>query len=121
MTRLANQGISAILNGLDGSNATNFIGFVNAYTADPTTGGANEYAGSTPQAVSWNASSAGSAKTNSSSVTLTTSGATAVPYLGLKSSVSTGTGNYTEGVALSSSVTAVTITVAAGAISIAGS
>lgn len=109
---------NAALNGLDGTGSTNTIGFVSLHTASPSTTGANEYAGVTRQACSWNAASGG-AKTNSSSLTFTTSGASAVTHVGTWSLVSSG--NYAIGAALASSVTAASITVAAGAISLSAS
>ena len=86
------------------------------HTASPGTNGANENAatgGYTRQACSWNAASGGS-KTNSSSLTFSTAGTTAVTYTGGFSASSGGT--WGVGAALSSGVTAASITVAAGAI-----
>jgi hypothetical protein len=103
------------LNGLDASGSpTNLMAFTSLHTASPGTTGANEYAGVTRQATSWNAASSG-AKTNSGALSFTTSGASAVTHVGEWTAVTVGT--YGIGAALTSSVTAVTITVAAGAIS----
>lgn len=104
------------LNALDASGTpTNLMAYVSLHTASPSTTGANEYAGVTRQACTWNAASGGT-KTNSTSLSFTTSGATAVTHVGTFSAVTAGT--YGIGAALSSSVTAVTITVAGGAITL---
>lgn len=107
---------NAALNGLDGTGSTNVIPYVSLHTATPGTTGASEYAGVTRQACSWNAAS-GSAKTNSSALSFTTSGASAVTHAGTWSASSGGT--YAVGLALAAPVTAVNITVAAGALSLA--
>ena len=109
------------LNGLDASGTpTNVLAYVSLHTANPGTSGAGEYAGVTRQACTWNAASGTTTvtKTNSSSLTFTTSGATAVTYAGTFSAVTAGT--YGIGLALTSSVTATTITVASGALTITG-
>lgn len=102
------------LDGLTGG-ATNLLGFVALHTATPGTTGTSENAGGgyARQPCSWNAASSGS-KTNSSSLSFTTAGSTAITHLAGWSLVTAGT--YGIGAALSSSVTAVTITVAPGAI-----
>ncbi len=115
MARASATAENASLNGLDGTGSTNVIGFVSLHTADPATTGASEYAGVTRLACSWNAAASG-AKTNSTALTFTTSGASAVLGFGTFTLVSAG--SYALGGLLASSVTAVTITVAAGAISI---
>lgn len=123
MARAAAAAENAALNGLDGTGATNVIPDVSLHTADPGTTGASENANSGSYArlaCSWNAASAG-AKTNSSTLTFTTGGTVAVLYFGTWSSATYGAGNYAIGGALGSSVTAVTITVAPGAISIGAS
>lgn len=94
---------------------TNVLAFVSCHTGAPGGTGANEYAGVTRLACSWNAASS-RAKTNSSALTFTTSGASAVTNFGSFSAVTAGT--YGIDMPLSSSVTAVTITVAAGALSL---
>lgn len=107
-----NQGLDALSGG-----TTNVIAYVSLHTADPGTNGASEVSGGgyARQACSWNAASAG-AKTNSTALTFTTAGSTAVTHFGTWSASSAGT--YGIGGALASSVTATTITVAAGALSL---
>lgn len=109
---------NAALNGLDGTGSTNVIPYTGLNTASPGTTGANESASTTRQATSWNAASGGT-KTNSNSLTYTTPGTTACTHFSTWSASTAGT--YAIGGALASSVTAVTITVAAGALSIAAS
>lgn len=115
MARASAQGENAAVNGLDGTGTTNVVGYTNVHTGDPGTTGANEYAGSTRQATTWNAGSGG-AKTNAAQVTYTTSGASAASYFGCYSGASGA--NYSIGGQLSSAVTAVTIVAAAGALSL---
>lgn len=109
-TTAANQALDALASG-----TTNVIAFVSLHTASPAGTGANEYAGVTRQAASWNTASARS-KTNSGAITWTTSGASAVTHVGTWSAVTAGT--YGIDLTLSSSVTATSITAAAGALSI---
>jgi hypothetical protein len=114
---------NAALNGLDGTGSTNVIPYVALHTASPSTTGANENANSggyARQACSWNAASGGS-KTNSSSLTFSTGGSVAVTHIGAWSSVTYGAGTYAIGAALGSSVTAASITIAAGAITLSAS
>lgn len=119
MALAGTQATNQALNGLDASGTpTNLIAFVQLHTASPGTTGANEMASVTRQACSWNAASAGS-KTNSSALTFTTPGTNAATHFGGFSAVSAGT--YGIGGALSSNVTAVTITVAAGALTLSAS
>jgi hypothetical protein len=104
---------------LDAANNTaptvSYLGFVNLNTADPGTTGASE-ATSTRQACAWNAASART-KTNSSALTFTgQSGVTACTHFSTWTLVSAGV--YGISGALGSSVTATTITVAAGALTI---
>lgn len=107
------------LNGLDASGTpTNLMAFTSLHTASPSTTGANEYAGVTRQATSWNAAGSGS-KTNSTALTFSTSGASAVTHVGQWTAVSSGT--YGIGAALASSVQAASITVASGAITYSAS
>lgn len=110
------------LNGLDASGTpTNLMTHTSLHTASPSTTGANENAatgGYARQACSWNAASAGS-KTNSSSLTFSTAGSVAVTHFGTFSASTSGT--YGIGGALSSSVTAASITVAAGALTLSAS
>jgi hypothetical protein len=106
---------NAALNGLDGTGSTNTVGFVSLHTATPGTTGASEYSGVTRQACTWNAAASG-AKTNSTALTFTTSGATPVTDIGTWSLVTAGV--YSIGAHLGASVTAASITIATGAISL---
>lgn len=113
--------INQALNALDASGTpTNLAAYVSLHTATPSTTGASEATGGgyARQACSWNAAASGS-KTNSSALTFTTAGATANTHFGTWSAVTVGT--YGMGGAFTSSVTAVTITVAAGALTISAS
>lgn len=110
---------NAALNGLAGVGSTNVIPDVSLHTASPSTTGANENANSgsyARQACTWNTASGG-AMTNSSALTFATGGTVAVTHIGTWSSATYGAGTYAIGAALGSSVTAASITVAAGAIS----
>lgn len=102
------------LDGLSGGTV-NVLAYTQLHSASPSTTGANELGSTTRQACSWNAASAGS-KTNSSSLTFSTPGTTAATYFGTFSASTAGT--YGIGGALTSSVTATSITVAAGALTI---
>lgn len=106
---------NAALNGLDGTGSVNQVPFVSLHTATPGTTGASEYAGVTRLACSWNAAASG-AKTNSTALSFTTSGATPVTHIGTWSLVSAGV--FAIGMALGSTVQAATITIANGAVSI---
>lgn len=117
MSLLSTTGINQGLNALDASGTpTNLMAFVSLHTASPGSPNtlANEYAGVTRQAATWNAASGGT-KTNSSAMTHTTSGATAVTHESGASASTAGTGGL--GFALGVSVTAATITTASGALS----
>lgn len=114
---LGTTGENQALDSLTGG-ATNVMAYTNVNTASPGTTGANEMGTSTRQATSWNAASSGS-KTQSTSLTYTTPGTTAATYFSTFSAVTAGT--YGIGGALTSSVTAVTITVAAGGYSLSAS
>lgn len=105
------------LDGLSGGT-TNLLAYVQLHSASPSTTGANELGSTTRQACSWNAASGGS-KTNSSALTFTTPGTTAATYFGTFSASTAGT--YGIGGALAASVTAATITVAAGALTLSAS
>lgn len=124
MARLSTTGANQALNGLDASGTpTNLLAAVALHVGDPSTTGANENANTgsyARQACSWNAASGGS-KTNSSSLTYSTAGSVAVTHFGGWSSTTYGAGTYGIGGALGASVTAPTITVAAGALSIGAS
>ena len=109
------------LDGLGGTvSATNLLGFVSLHTGTTGTTGTNEATGGgyARQACSWNAA-ASSAKTNSSSLTFSTTGLTANTHFGTWSLVSSGV--FGIGGALSSSVTAASITIAPGALSLGSS
>lgn len=107
------------LDGMGGTvSATNTLAFAMLNSASPGTTGASELASTTRQASSWNAA-ASSAKTNSSALSFSTPGSTPATYFSTFSAVSAGTFGIAG--ALGSSVTAVTITVAAGALSIGAS
>lgn len=108
----ANQALDSLTGG-----TTNVAAFVSLHTGDPSTTGANEATGGgyARQSCSWNAASS-RAKTNSSSLTFSTTGSTANTHFGTSSASTAGTFGISG--ALSSSVTAVTITVAAAALSI---
>lgn len=112
------------LNGLDASGTpTNVIAAVALHTASPSTTGASENANSgsyARQSCTWNAASSGS-KTNSSSLTFATGGTVAVTHFAGWSSTTYAGGTYGIGGALGASVTAVAITVAAGALTISAS
>jgi hypothetical protein len=118
MARAAAAAENAALNGIAGVGNTNVIPYVSLHSADPTTSGGSENAatgGYVRQACSWN-TAAGGAMTNSSSLSFSTAGSVAVTHFGTWSASSAGT--YALGGALASSVTAASITIAAGAISI---
>lgn len=109
---------TAALAGLAGQNPSNVMPDVSLHTASPSTTGANENANTgsyARQACSWNAASGGT-MTNSSSLSFSTAGSVAVTYIGTWSSATYGAGTYAIGAALGSSITATTITIAAGAI-----
>lgn len=111
---------NAALNGLDGTGTTNVIPNVSLHTATPSTTGASENANTgsyARQACSWNAAASGS-KTNSTALTFATAGSTAVTHFGTWSSATYAAGNYAIGGALGSSVTAASITIAAGGITL---
>lgn len=111
-TAAANQALDALGGVLN--SPLNLLGFVNLAPTDPGSTGAAE-AASTRQACTWN-NGASRAKTNITAMTFTgTSGAQA--YFRTDSAVTAGTFGISG--ALGSSVTAATITVAAGALSIA--
>lgn len=120
MARASVAAENAALNGLDGTGATNVIPDVSLHTADPGVTGAGECpnsSGYARQPCSWNAA-AGGAKTNSSSLAFSTNGVTAVSHFGTWSSAAYGAGVYAIGGLLASSVTAASITVAAGALTL---
>lgn len=105
-----NQALDALTGG-----AVNLGAFVQLHSADTGTTGANQLASTTPQACTWNAASGG-AKTNSTAMSFTTPGTVAATYFGTFSAASAGT--FGIGGALTSPVTAATITIAPGALSL---
>ncbi len=118
---MALASVTATNQALDGMAAagtpTNLMAFVSLHTATTSTTGASEATGGgyARQACSWNAASAGS-KTNSSALTFTTSGSTANTHFGTWTASTAGT--FGIGGSFTSSVTAVTVTVAAGALTV---
>lgn len=112
---------NAALDGMAGTGTINLMTHVSLHTASPGTTGASENAatgGYARQACSWNAA-ASSAKTNSTALTFSTAGSVAVTHIGTWNASSAG--SYCIGAALGASVTAASITVAAGAISLSAS
>lgn len=105
------------LDGLTGGT-TNLAAFVQLHSASPGITGTSELATTTRQACAWSPA-AGGAKVNSSTLTFTTPGSVAATYFGTWSAVTAG--SFGIGGALGSPVTAVTITVAAGALSLGAS
>jgi hypothetical protein len=109
------------LNGLDASGTpTNLLLATALHTATTSTTGASENANTgsyARQATTWNLSSA-SSKTNSTALTFTTAGSVPVTHFGGWSSATYAAGTFGIGGALTSSVTAVTITVASGALTL---
>lgn len=102
---------------------TNVMAFTSLHSASPSTTGANENANSgsyARQATTWNAASSGS-KTNSTALSFSTLGSVACTHFGGWSSGTYGAGTYGMGGALTASVTAVTITVASGALTLSAS
>jgi hypothetical protein len=98
--------------------SVNYLGFASCHTGSPGTTGLLEYSGVTRLAATFGGASGG-AKANTGTLSFTTSGVTAVTDFGFWSLVTAGV--FGIGAHLSSTVTAVTITVAAGAISLAAS
>lgn len=113
-----------VLQALDALTASgtpvNLATHISLHTATTSTTGAAEATGGgyARQAMTWNAASAGT-KTNSGTASFTTSGATANTHIGTFSAVTAGT--FGIGLPLTSNVTAVTITVAAGALTLSAS
>lgn len=114
---------NAALNGLDGTGSTNTMTHTSLHSASPSTTGANENANSgsyARQATSWNAASGGT-KTNSTALTFSTLGSVACTHFGTWNSGTYAGGTYSIGGALGSSVTATSITIASGAITLSAS
>lgn len=100
-------------------NATDtLLNKVDLNSSDPTTVGTTGALGSQQSPGTWTTSTSGSARTNGTAMTFTTGGSTAYGFFSTWNSAGTG---YGIGGALSASVTAVTITVAIGALSISAS
>jgi hypothetical protein len=109
----ANQALDALGGSLN--TPVNVIGFTQMNTADPGTTGASEST-ATRQASAWNAASART-KTNSGAMTFTgQSATTANSHFSTWSAATAGTFGISGG--LGSNVTAATITVAAGALTL---
>lgn len=120
---LGTAGANAGLNGLDGTGATNVIGFTCLHVSSPGTTGANENAnaGSYARQSTTYAAAASSAKANSNGLTFTTLGTIAVSHFSGQSSGTYGGGSYGIGGAFGASVTAASISVGIGALSIGAS
>lgn len=120
MARASTAAENAALNGLDGTGATNTIPDVSLHVADPGTTGASENANAGSYArlaCTWNAAGSG-AKTNSTNLPFSTLGTIAVLAIGTWSSATYGAGTYAIGAMLSSGVTAASIVLAPGSISL---
>jgi hypothetical protein len=116
---MSNASPAACNAALDGIATAGLMAYVSGHTGSPGTTGANEHpatSGYTRQGpCSWNTASGGS-KTNSTALTFSTDGVTPVTSMGTNSASGTSGGTYGVGMALTASVTAPTITVAAGAL-----
>jgi hypothetical protein len=112
-TTYANQALDAGGGSLPGT-PVNVLAFTNLNTADPGTTGASEST-ATRQATTWN-NAASRAKTNSSALTLTPSAGVANTHFSTWSAATAGTFGISG--ALASSVTAATVTIASGALSL---
>jgi hypothetical protein len=123
MALLSTTGETQALQSLDASAVgSNLLLWVSLHTATPGQTGASENpstGGYVRITNTWTASSGGSARTNVSGMTFSTAGTTAVTHLGTFSASSAGT--FGIGLPLGSSVTAASITVAAGAASLTAS
>lgn len=105
----ANQALDSLSGG-----TVNVLAFVQLATADPGTTGASE-ASSARQACTWNAAAA-RAKTNATALTFSPSAGVANSHFSTWSAVTAGTFGISG--ALGSSVTAASVTVASGALSL---
>src|SRR6185312_8797458 len=89
--------------------------WVSLHTADPGTTGASETSGGGYARIQFSVGTpSGGSCSNTGTMTFTTAGTTAITHIGTYDAATAG--NYEVGAALASSVTAVTITFAAGAI-----
>ena len=112
---------NAALDGLNGTGSTNQMTHASLHTATTSTTGASENAttGSyTRIACTWNAAGS-SAKTNITAFTFATAGTVPVTHFGTWNAITVGT--FAIGAALGASVTAASITIAAGAVSLTAS
>jgi hypothetical protein len=103
---------------LDGlSTPSNVLAYVGLSTGDPGVTGANEAAGGgyARQACTWNAASGGT-RTNSSALTFATDNIDVISHFFTSTAVTAGT--YGLSGALTSTVTAASVTVAAGALTL---
>jgi hypothetical protein len=123
MALASSAATNAALNGIAGVGNTNTITHVSLHTSTPGTTGAAENADTgsyARQACSWNTASGGS-MTNSTALTFSTLGSVAVTHIGTWNNATYAAGTYSIGAALSANVTAASITIAAGAISLSAS
>lgn len=124
MTLASTTACNQALNAQDATGSpTNLIAFVALHVGTTGTTGTNENANSgsyARQACSWNIASSAS-KTNSSSLSFSTLGTVAVTHFAGWSSGTYAGGTFGIGGALSASVTATTITVAPGALTLTAS
>lgn len=114
-----NQALDGIGGSLPGS-PVNTLGFVSLHTADPGTTGANENpatGGYAAQACAWNNASAGS-KTNSSTLTFADDGAGPLTHFATRNQAAAAGATHGVSGALSSQITATSITVAPGALTV---
>jgi|ERR1700733_3934925 len=125
MPLLGTAGETQALNSLDATGSpVNLIADLALHVGTTAATGTNENANTgsyARQPCTWNASSGGSAKTNSSALTYSTAATVPVSYVGGWSSATYGGGTFGIGAPLGSSVTAAGITVAPGAVSLAAS
>lgn len=118
MARVSSTLLSYVLNAIDGTaTLANRIGFIALHTADPGTNGANEYAGVTRQPVTWSASSGGSAKTNTNTLSFTTNGASDVTHASAQD-LASGASSHIWGIVLTGPVRAANIVAAPGALTL---
>lgn len=120
-TTAENQSLSGLTGTLSGG--VNVVGFVSLHVGDPGTNGANENAstgGYAAQPATWNAPASG-AMTNSNTLNFTTAGTVADTYFSTRNQASATSATYGVGGALTSGVTATSITVAPGALSLTSS
>lgn len=116
-TAAANRAVSGVFAAATPTPSTTAY-WMSLHTGDPGTTGASEYAGVTRQQFPAGTASGG-ALSNTSQMSFTTSGASAVTHIGIWDAVTAG--NFVIGAALGSSVTAATVQFAAGAASFTAS